>query len=128
MMENSHYLMELHGGIRLIQSNSDEQLHQQQFQQQGIIMSGNDQCQQEQVFSPLKQNDQAQHTQYITQDESMPNHYVIQSSPQQFIYATNISPQRSMQQQQQQQIAMNHNIIAQQNQNQQKVRKFIYFE
>lgn len=120
--------LDSYGGLRLIQQNSDEQL-QQQFQSQGIIMT-NDQSQQDAsiqdgqshvVYSPLKQNEQSQ-TQYITQDDSMQNQYLIQSpapqqQQQQVFYTTNISPQNRIQQQQHQQtIALNHNLITQQNQ------------
>lgn len=111
--------------FRLMPQNPEEQQQQQQqFQSQGIIMTGNEQTQevllQEDqshiVYSPLKQNEQ----QFVTQDESMQNSYLIQSSqqqPQQVFY-TNISPQNQNRIQQQQTIALNHNLLAQQNQGQ----------
>lgn len=125
-----------YNGLKLMQQNSDEQM-QQQFQSQGIIMSGgeqsqqevivqDDQAQQHVVYSPMKPNDSNQ--QYITQEDSMQNQYLIQSpAPQQGQVYYNISPQNQnrIQQQQHQTIALNHNII-QQNQNQQKVSKFLF--
>lgn len=126
-MEPQVYMnMDTYHGLQLIQQNSDEQMQQQQqqFQSQSIIMSGSDGTPQEVivqddsnvVFSPMKASDQPQ---YIPQEQ-----YLIQQpssqQPQQVFYA-NISPQNQNRIHQQQAIALNHNIITQQNQNQQKV-------
>lgn len=101
-------------------------IQHQQFQ--SMMSSGNDpsmevvqdvdqpqQQQQRVVYTALKQSE----PQYGTQDDPMQGQYIIQSpsQPQQVFYA-NI-PQNRLQQQQQT-IALNHNIM-QQNQNQQKV-------
>lgn len=105
-------------------------MQQQQFQSQSIIMSGdqqdallqNDQTQHV-VYSPLKQNEQSQQTQYITQNDGMQSQYLIQSpsaqQPQQVFYL-NSPPNRI---QQQQQIALNHNMTQQ---NQPKVSTMNY--
>lgn len=117
--------VETYNGLqqRMLQQNSEQQ-QQQQFQSQGILIPGNDQTQevivqddqaQHVIYSPMKQNEH----QYVSQDDSMQGQYIIQSpqsrQPQQVFFA-NIN-----QQQQQHTIALNQNLIAQQNQNQQKV-------
>lgn len=117
--------MDTYNGLhqRLLQQSSEQQ--QQQFQSQGIIIPGSDQQEvivqddqtQHVIYSPMKQNEH----QYVSQDDSMQGQYIIQTpqsrQPQQVFYA-NINQQ----QQQQQTIALNQNLIAHQNQNQQKVR------
>lgn len=124
-MEQQVYMdLETYNGIRLMQQTSEDQIHQQQYQQ-GIIMSGGDQqpeviiqddSQQHIVYSPMKQNEQGQYIESLQGQQ-----YLIQSPGQQpqVVYA-NISPQNQIRNQQQT-IQLNHNLIAQQNQSQQKV-------
>lgn len=121
-----------YNNLQLIQQSSEEQMQQQQqFQSQGIIMSGGDASSQEVivqddsniVYSPMKANDQAQ---YMIQQQPQEQYMIQQQSsqqPQQVFY-TNISPQNQNRLHQQHTISLNHNIITQQNQNHQKVRKF----
>lgn len=103
-------------GIRLLQQNPDEQ------QQQHFIMADNDQSQHI-VYSPVKsneisqaQNQQQHQTQFITQDDSIPNQYLIQQSPthQQVFYANVATPNQNANRIIQQTVALNHNLIQQQ--------------
>lgn len=104
-------------GIRLVPQNPDEQQQQQQ-QQQNFIMADD----QHLVYSPIKPNElsqaqvQNQHqSQYITQDDSISNQYIIQQSPGQVFYA-NISPtNQNSNRVVQQTVALNHGLIQQQN-------------
>lgn len=112
-------------GLRFIQQQNSEDHLQQQFQSQGIIMSGSDQSQQDLpddhsqhvLYSTMKQNEQNQQTQYILHDDSMQNHFLIQTSPvqqqSQQVFYTNSSQSH-------------HNLIA--HQNQQKVIIIISFK
>lgn len=122
--------MDTYHNLQLIQQSSDEQMQQQQqFQSQGINIMPGDASAQEVivqddsniVYSPIKTNDQ---TQYMIQQQPQEQFMIQQQSPQQpqQVFYTNISPQNQNRIHQQQTIALNHNIMTQQNQNQQKVR------
>lgn len=127
-MEQPVYMdLDTYNGIRMMHQN-EEQLQHNQYQQ-GIIMSNDqqqeviiqDDSQQHIVYSHLKQNEPQQ---YISQVEHMQGQqYLIHTPGQQpQVVFANISPQNQIKNQQQQQtIQLNHNLIAQQNQNQQKV-------
>lgn len=132
-MEQPHVFLDLdsYNNYRIIQQNTEDQIQQQQqhqFQAQGIIMSGNEQSQDvivqddqrqthQVIYSSIKHNE----PQYMTQDDSMQSPYIIQSPAAQQVFYANLSPQQNRIQQQQQTVTLNHNIIAQQNQNQPKV-------
>lgn len=91
--------------MEVVQEVDQPQPQQQQQQQQHV------------VYTTLKQGE----PQYGTQEDPMQGQYIIQSPPQpQQVFYANI-PQNRLQQQQQT-IALNHNIM-QPNPNQQKVRK-----
>lgn len=129
-MESQVYMnMDPYHNLQLIQQNSDEQMQQQQqFQSQGInIMSGDASTQEvivqddsNIVYSPMKTNDQPQ---YMIQQQPQEQYMIQQQSPQQpqQVFFANVSPQNQNRIHQQQTIALNHNIITQQNQNQTKV-------
>lgn len=112
--------LETYNGIRMIQHNNEEQMREQY--QQSIVMTSGEQPQeviiqddsQRIVYSPLKANEPQQ---YLSQVEPMQGQpYLIQSHGQSQVVYANISPQNQIRNQQ-----LNHNLIAQQNQNQQKV-------
>lgn len=111
-------------GLRLVSQNIDES--QQQQQQQNFLMADESQ---HIVYSPIKANELTQtqvphQTQYITQDESLSNQqYLIQQQgPTQQVFYANITPQnQNANRVVQQTVALNHNFIQQQQQNQQKV-------
>lgn len=103
------------GAIRLVHQTVDDQ-------QQNFIMA-DDNNQQHIVYSPVKTNEmpqmqqQQQHpAQFISQDDSMGNQYLIQqtSSPQQVFY-TNLSPANQNTNRIVQQV-INPNLMQQQNQ------------
>lgn len=100
--------------------NAIRLVHQSVDDQQNFIMA-DDNNQQHIVYSPVKTNEmpqmQQQHqAQFISQDDSMGNQYLIQqtSSPQQVFY-TNISPTNQNANRIVQQV-INPNLIQQQNQ------------
>lgn len=126
-MEQQIYMnMDTYHNLQLIQQSSDEQMQQQQFQSQGInIMSGDASAQEvivqddsNIVYSPIKTNDQPQ---YMIQQQPQEQFMIQQQASQQPQVFYNISPQNQNRIHEQQTIALNHNIMTQQNQNQQKV-------